>query len=230
MGFRPTPPAALAAVSSLRHRGRGLASPAAILLMLAILLSAIFIALGTRSTPSARAAVAPVGQDFTLTTGDLHFILHQVQIAEHHAATSTASNPCGTLVGPGPDQIPDRLTSYGLRTVDGSCNNLFPGRETFAAADQPFPRLAKPPVFKAAEASPPGFPAQASSSYAQKKGFVYDSQPRTISNLIVDQTSTNPAAIRAAGFQIRTQGNPGLFPCTTDPDPTATPPVVGVPA
>ena len=40
-----------------------------------------------------------------------------------------------------PNQIPDRLTSYGLRTVDGSCNNLFPAREKFAAADQPFPRL-----------------------------------------------------------------------------------------
>ncbi len=43
-----------------------------------------------------------------------------------------------------------------------------------------------------------------------------------ISNLIVDQTSTNPAAIAAAGFPVRTQGNPGVVPCTTDPDPLAT--------
>ena len=51
-----------------------------------------------------------------------------------------------------------------------------------------------------------------------------------ISNLIVDQTSTNPAAIAAAEFPVRTQGNPGVVPCTTDPDPTADPPVAGVPA
>ncbi len=56
-----------------------------------------------------------------------------------------------------------------------------------------------------------------------------DSQPRTISNLIVDQTSTNPAAVAAAGFPVRTQGNTGQHPCTTDPDPTANPPS-GVPA
>jgi Ca2+-binding RTX toxin-like protein len=181
----------------------------------------------------ASTVAAPTGQGFTVTPGDLKFILKQIKIAEHHAATYTSSNPCGTLVGPGPDQIPDRLTSYGLRTVDGSCNNLFPGRETFAAADQPFPRLTAP-KFRDAESRPAGFfgpgsPAGPSTSYKQKKGSVYDSQPRVISNLIVDQTSTNPAAIAAAGFPVRTQGNPGLHPCTTDPDPLASPPVKGAP-
>jgi hypothetical protein len=84
----------------------------------------------------ALAAPAPPGEGFTVTAGDLHFIMKQIKIAEHHSATLTASNPCGTLVGPGPDQIPDRLTPYGLRTVDGSCNNLFPQRERFGAADE----------------------------------------------------------------------------------------------
>ena len=52
-----------------------------------------------------------------------------------------------------------------------------------------------------------------------------------ISNLIDDQTSTNPAAVAAAGFPVRAQpGAPRYVPCTTDPDPTAAPPVVGVPA
>src|SRR4051794_29072410 len=74
----------------------------------------------------AQAAVSPPGQGFNVTPGDLHFILKQIQIAEHHAATQTASNQCGTLVGPAANQIPDRLSSFGLRTVDGSCNNLFP--------------------------------------------------------------------------------------------------------
>ena len=59
---------------------------------------------------------------------------------------------------------------------------------------------------------------------------MFDDEPRVISNLIVDQTSTNPAAIAAAEFPVRTQNNPGVHPCTTDPDPTAIPPVVGVPA
>ena len=133
----------------------------------------------------------------------------------------TPANPCGTLVAqPGdgiPDavQIPDRITPYGLRTVDGSCNNLFPGRDKFAAADQPFPRLTDPkfrdaePITNAFPVGPPG-----PTSYNQKLAgnVVFDSQPRVISNLIVDQTSTNPAAIAAAGFPVRTQGNPWAAP------------------
>ncbi|MGO4258633.1 peroxidase family protein [Marmoricola sp. RAF53] len=182
----------------------------------------------------ARGAVAPVGNGFTVTPGDLSFILKQIKIAERHSATLTPANPCGTLVGTAANQIPDRLSSFGLRTVDGSCNNLFDGRTKFGSADQPFPRLTTP-VFRDAEAAPAGFPPPPSgpgtnSTYKQKKGFVYDSKPRTVSNLIVDQTSTNPAAIAAAGFPVRSQGNPGQFPCTVDPDPTAQPPVEGSPA
>ncbi len=178
------------------------------------------------AVPSNAAGV--VGAGFHVTASDLAFILKQIKIAERHAATLTPANPCGTLVGNQPNQIPDRLTAYGLRTVDGSCNNLFAGRETFAAADQIFPRLTTPD-FKPAENVPAGFGPPGSTSYAQKNGNVFDSQPRVISNLIVDQTSTNPAAIAAAGFPVRTQGNPGLFPCRVDPDPTATPPVEAVP-
>jgi Ca2+-binding RTX toxin-like protein len=203
------------------------------------------VAVSAVRTSGANAAPAPPGQGFTVTPGDLHFILKQIQIAEHHAATQTPDNLCGTLVGSRPDQIPDRLTSYGLRTVDGSCNNLFeskiaedpsPTRVHFGAADQVFPRLTSP-KFRDAEGAPTDFfgpppapPAPTASSYADKNKNVFDSQPRTISNLIVDQTSTNPAAIAAAEFPVRTQGNPGLHPCTTDPDPLADPPVVGVPA
>src|SRR3954471_9884895 len=176
---------------------------------------------------SAKAGVSNVvGSGFTVTPGDLAFILKQIKIAEHHAATATPANPCGTLIGPGPDQIPDALTSYGLRTVDGSCNNLLPGREKFAAADVPFPRLAGSPVFRTAEGAPAGFfgagsPAIPSSSYAQKKGFVFDSQPRLISNLIVDQTSTHPAAVAAAQFPVRSQNNPAsATPCVIEPTAT----------
>ena len=60
--------------------------------------------------PSAQAATAPVGQGFTVTPSDLAFILKQIKIAERHTQTLTAANPCGTLIGPGPDQVPDALT------------------------------------------------------------------------------------------------------------------------
>src|SRR3954449_7512608 len=218
-----------------RHRSwwRAIHKTAAFTAMLLLVAEVAVVAVSSLRPSRAQAAVAPPGQGFTVTPGDLKFILKQIKIAEHHAATQTPTNMCGTLVGPDPDQIPDRLTSYGLRTTDGSCNNLFPGRETFAAADQPFPTLAKA-KFRDAEPITPAFPVGplGPTSYKQLTpgNVVVDSQPRIASNLIVDQTSTNPAAIAAAGFPVRTQGNPGKFPCTTDPDPTATPPVDGVPA
>ncbi|MDQ0619953.1 peroxidase family protein [Arthrobacter globiformis] len=177
---------------------------------------------------AANAVQAPVGEGFTITASDLAFILKQIKISERHAATYSPEHPCDTLIGTGPDQIPSPLVSAGLRTVDGSCNNLQPGQETFGAADQKFPRLTTPKFTSAENASAFGGPA--TSSYAQKSGTVVDSEPRVISNLIVDQTSTNPAAVAAAGNPVRTQGNTGVVPCTTDPDPLATPPVVGAPA
>jgi len=137
------------------RRTRRVSASVGIVVLAAGVLAAV-VGVGTRLAPNAQAAPAPAGQGFTVTPGDLKFILKQIKISEHHSQTLTASNPCGTLVGSGPDQIPDRLTAYGLRTVDGSCNNLFPGRETFAAADQPFPRLTHP-TFKDAEPTPPGF-------------------------------------------------------------------------
>src|SRR3954471_21556233 len=205
-----------------RHRfwWRAIHRAAALSAMLFLVAEVASVAVSTIRPGTAEAAPAPAGQGFTVTPGDLHFILKQIQIAEHHAATQTPTNMCGTLVGPDANQIPDRLTSYGLRTVDGSCNNLFPGRETFAAADQKFPRLTDP-VFRAGEDAGP-FGPPGPTSYANANGNVVDSQPRTISNLIVDQTSTNPAAFAAAAFPVRTQGNPGLFPCKTDPAPDGT--------
>ncbi|MFE4541267.1 peroxidase family protein [Arthrobacter sp. NPDC056727] len=187
-------------------------------------------AIGHSATIAAQAVTAPVGQGFTVTASDLAFILKQIKIAEAHVAnTTSATGPCGALIGTGPNQIPDALTSYGLRTVDGSCNNLLAGRETYGAADQRFPRYTTP-VFNDADPVPAGFGPAGPTSYKQKSGNVFDSKPRDISNLIVDQTSTNPAAVAAAGFPVRTQGNVGVHPCTTDPDPLATPPVDGVPA
>jgi Ca2+-binding RTX toxin-like protein len=198
--------------------------------MLFVVAEIAAVAVSTVRPSRAQAAPAPAGQGFTVTAGDLHFIMKQIKIAEHHSATLTASNPCGTLVGPGPDQIPDRLTPYGLRTVDGSCNNLFPARERFGAADELFPRLTTP-SFRDADPVPPGFGPPGPSSYKQKTGNVFDDQPRVVSNLIVDQTSENPAAVAASGHPVRTQDPTATAtPCSTDPDLTAVPPVQGVPA
>ncbi len=170
----------------------------------AVVALAISIPTAGLMAPAAVAAPAPIGQGFTVTASDLAYILKQIKISESHAHTYTAANPCGTLVAtpgdgiPDANQIPDRLTSYGLRTVDGSCNNLFPGRDKFAAADVAFPRLTTP-IFRDADQTPPGFGSPTATSYKQKSGLVFDYEPRTISNLIVDQTSANPAAVDTPG-------------------------------
>ncbi len=153
-------------------------------------------------------AGAPVGQGFNVNEADLAFIVDQIKIAEAHAATVSASNPYGTMIGTGPNQIPAgpnaELQPLGLRTIDGSSNNLVVGQEEFGAADNPFPRLTTP-VYRDAENltfDPDGPGGQAigdPTSYAQTSGVVQDSQPRLISNLIADQTTANPAAVAAAG-------------------------------
>ena len=128
----------------LRHRfwWRAFHRTVAVSAMLFLIAEVAVVAVSSVRPSRAKAATPPTGQGFTVTTGDLKFILKQINIAEQHAATLSPGHPCDTLVNqpgdniPDANQIPDRLTAYGLRTVDGSCNNLFPGRETFAAADQ----------------------------------------------------------------------------------------------
>ena len=128
--------------------------PAAYAILAAAVCTAAATLPSTGKNDQAKAAVAPVGNGFTVTPADLAFILKQIKIAERHSRAfegnpdpGTPVNPdpigdpdyCQSLVGPNANQIPDRLTSYGLRTVDGACNNLFPGREKFAAADAAVP-------------------------------------------------------------------------------------------
>ncbi|UTW07477.1 peroxidase family protein [Pseudomonas benzenivorans] len=120
---------------------------------------------------------------------DLEFILQQILIAEGDANGEDILS-----------LLPNTLVPFGLRTVDGSNNNLLNGQTEFGAADNLFPRMLDP-VFR---------PAEAGTSYAQTSGMVIDSQPRTISNLIVDQTITNPAAVQAyvdAGMGVLADGS-----------------------
>ena len=132
----------------------------------------------------------------TYIKSDLEFILAQIKISEAHAAGQP-------LFGPG-GLVPTYNISAGLRTVDGTYNHLLPGQETWGAAGNQFPALVNP-VFRPAENVPPGFLPPGSppvpTSYAPSNvssSLVFDSSLRTISNLLVDQTLANPAAILTA--------------------------------
>ena len=191
-----------------------------------LLAGIVGLVLGASITPLAAVApaalVAPagaaVGQGFNLNPSDLKFILRQIKISEAHAARFTptnfrAGNQCAALIGPGELQIPEGQAGlqlpWGLRTVDGSCNNLVPGNERFGAADRPFPTSAGTD-FRDAEPGFPGFAGNSTgggpTSYA-RAGSVVDSEPRRISNLIVDQTAGNPAALAASGAAADTPGS-----------------------
>ncbi|EJM87719.1 peroxidase family protein [Pseudomonas sp. GM60] len=135
------------------------------------------------------------GPGLNMVRSDLNFILDQIKIAEAEAGGQDILS-----------LIPNIRAPLGLRAVDGSNNNLMNlngiNNTEFGAADNTFPRLTDP-VFNPAEGAPAGFfgpgsPAIPGSSYQQTSGNVFDSQPRTISNLIVDQTSNNPAAYATA--------------------------------
>ncbi|NYT45449.1 heme peroxidase [Alcaligenaceae bacterium] len=145
----------------------------------------------------------------TLVKHDLDFILKQIRIAEAHAdgadlaqLVAEAGQAAGA-VGAAPLQA--HLQPYGLRTVDGTYNNLIAGRETWGAADQPFIPLTER-VFRN-EGDDSLAPITDNNDYGEL-GNVVDADPRLISNLIVDQTSNNPAAVsvaqqwRAAGYEV----------------------------
>ncbi|RYZ15249.1 MAG: heme peroxidase [Alphaproteobacteria bacterium] len=151
----------------------------------------------------------------TLTKHDLLFILKQIEIAEAHAAGGDlAELVAGYNGNDGLTQA--HLLPYGLRTVDGSYNNLLPGRENWGAADQSFPGIFTPAYLNDADGdrydfnpSPTSETWYSNNNYANAgpgsgsspgpgSGTVIDADPRLISNLIVDQTLNNPAAIAAA--------------------------------
>ena len=127
----------------------------------------------------------------TYNRDDLDFILRQIEIAEQHAAGADLT-----------DLIYSPLLPWGLRTVDGTYNNIIEGREGYGSADLPFPELSylSYPEGTAPDTPftlGPGAPALTNTDYNLPSSVV-DTAPRTISNLIADQTLKNPAAILAA--------------------------------
>ena len=173
-----------------------------------------------------------------LNLNDLQFVLKQIKIGEAHAngaaLTEIRLNPLtGEVITDGaqydangmflgdatwPRAIPDAKTPFGIRTVDGSFNNLMEGRELWGAADQPMPRYLDPNYIDGGAETPfsfgpgplqpvtntdysivngvPTFPG--SGLNGGHTGNVVDSDPRTISNLVVDMSINNPAALYSA--------------------------------
>lgn len=162
----------------------------------------------TANTPPALAAERD-NPSFVLNQNDLEFILRQIQVSEAHAAGGPlrCAQPTGDTSG---KCVAGDTRTTGVRTVDGSYNNLLAGQSEHGGADNVFPRLLEAEWLQAdpnpAESEiggpPPNDPAILTmcdpglTCYEQTEGFVYDAEPRVISNLIVDQTIDNPAILR----------------------------------
>ena len=149
---------------------------------------------------SPAAAVTEENPEFRVTRADLEFILRQIKISESHARDGNQLLCENPLNDEGGTCVPSPMLPWGLRTVDGSSNNLRPDQSTFGAGGQVFPRLVPANYLDAdpqLDLDGPGPMGGESTSYEQTSGYVTDADPRIISNLIVDQTVTNPAAVAA---------------------------------
>ena len=162
---------------------------------------------------------------FNINIDDLQFILKQIRIAEASSIGYGTAAPVSILQAImdayGATAEAAALLPAGLRTVDGTFNNLLiaptvtdPGTSEFGAADTLFPRLTDPVFigdasgtidFDGAGPGPAitqgnyGVLADASPAPGLQPGIgsVVDTAPRIISNLIVDMSVNNPAAIAA---------------------------------
>jgi Ca2+-binding RTX toxin-like protein len=155
----------------------------------------------------------------TFIRSDIEFFLQQILLAEAHSA---GANPA--------DLVPNVFVPWGLRTVSGLYNNLVPGQEHFGAADQTFPLGTEQiwrnegddgPItvdFDGPGPAPPVVISNNNYGTTGTAGNVVDADPRIISNLIVDQTATNPAAVAANGgaAPIFSPGLDGIFGTTDD--------------
>jgi Ca2+-binding RTX toxin-like protein len=133
---------------------------------------------------------------FNVNKADLQFILKQIGIAESTSLgyTSTPLSIKQAIMDTyGLSDSNAAIAPYGLRTVDGTYNNiLVEANKTLGAADTLFPRLTTPIYLN--EQDEASFFGVSNTNYAAT-GSVVDSDPRIISNLIVDMSIDNPAAI-----------------------------------
>ena len=126
--------------------------------------------------------------NFYVNLADLSTILSNILIAENHVATGVLTNLDGTPINP--------LLPIGLRTVDGSYNNLLDPK--LGSADQVMPRLLTPEFLNDSDGDVmplgPGAPIITNNDYNTHTS-VADADPRIISNFISDQTLGNLAAV-----------------------------------
>ncbi|WP_162803006.1 peroxidase family protein [Ornithinimicrobium avium] len=168
---------------------------------------------------------APLATDedpsFGLIPSDLEFILDQIEISEAHAyAIERQDRSYSLLCRSNQDTsgkcVRDPMLPHGLRTVDGSFNNL-EFDTTIGKSNELMPRLL-PIRWRQGETPMPMGPTAGDTSmcedpngtcYEQYDGLVYDTQPRVITNLIVDNTTNNPTV------QVAADNNPDAV---IDPD------------
>ncbi|MCH9765173.1 MAG: hypothetical protein K0U34_04170, partial [Alphaproteobacteria bacterium] len=159
------------------------------------------------------------------TKHDLQFILEGIIVSETHA--SQTNDTTGGIWAQADIEtsrqvllslVPNSFEPIGMRTITGELNNVIDGNENFGAIGE-FPRLTDPDYRDDATT---GNPADATaqgpgtntdyqvsdgpSNTSGSNGNVVDSDPRIISNLIVDQSVHNPAAVIAAGADPGTDG------------------------
>ncbi len=144
--------------------------------------------LGSAVALAPAAIAAPVGAGFEINEADLRFILRQIRISEAHATTETTA--ATSVIGNGPNDVPNPLLPWGLRQVDGRNNNI--ANPEWGASDTAFPRIG-PSRWDRFNAD------GVAVNYQPRPSNVTDTGPRTASNLIVDQSPNNPAAVAAAG-------------------------------
>src|SRR5690606_38526760 len=156
-----------------------------------------------------------------LNQHDLEFILKQIKIAEAHSSGiplhEVRVDANGVYGANGQLAISQPHLPYGLRTVDGTYNNIIPGRELWGAADQTMPRMFDP--YWRNETDGDSFDTTGPSdglagtvtdgnyNSGGASGNIADADPRIISNLIADQTPSNPAALTAALRHAGHEGN-----------------------
>src|SRR5258705_10505656 len=107
--------------------------------------------------------------------------------------------------------------AFGLREVSGTNNNSVPGQGTLGSADQVFPRVTDA-YFRTVSIDGTIFdpnPGVAGDTltYESTSGLIVDSAPRTISNLILDQTASNADALAAQAAS--TPGDGYLYQSST---------------
>lgn len=204
--------------------------PAAILAAAAMVITLVL-----APTPQSAQAVTDEDPSFVLNQNDLEFILRQIQISEAHAADVLEPSNYELLCLDQSDAAQNCVSQIsrpkGVRTVDGSFNNLLTGQSDFGASDTTFPRLLEAEWRQADPESvtlnfEPNNPADMEmcdpglTCYDQRQGNVYDADPRMISNLIVDQSLNNPAIENQveAGTATRVPGTDRVVTPNTAPD------------